>query len=370
MTACRVNPTLRLVPVFDEDDPQLAIEDLAHNRQHALVDDALLAVLAEFASWTDRGAAVEALGRRFGLDADAAAGLVEDLLERQFLVTDDDPVVEREERLRGWAEDGWSDALELYRCLYDHPYWRHERARQYERDHQLTPEYLAEMPPPYRRHDGETVDLPAVGDPGSLPAVADVLGPGDGADAAAGPTRETLSRALFYAFGEVDRKQTAGDTAYLLKTSPSGGARHPTEAYLVAPEDGAVPAGVYHYAVEDHALVRLAGSVPAPLAERLGEASAGLDAEVEWFVFLAAVVERVMWRYRNPRAFRVVCHDAGHLVETLGLVCRAQGLAARFVADVPGPEVAAALGVDPLAEPVLGCVAVGPAPDAGGRPGE
>src|SRR5262249_24654762 len=43
----------------------------------------------------------------------------------------------------------------------------------------------------------------------------------------------------------------------MLRSSPSGGARHPTEAYLLVREIAGVAPGAYYYAPAEHTLVRL-----------------------------------------------------------------------------------------------------------------
>lgn len=356
MTDYRVNPALRVVPAFDDDPPGLVVEDLAANDQYTLRDRTLLAVLREFTSWTGDAEAVERLAERLGFDADDVAALVDQLHDRGFLVAAGDPAVELHEEGQRWVDDGWRDALEFYYSLYDHPYWEHEEVMAHMAEVQLTPESLARMPSKYKTYDAaETVDLPAV-DGGDLPDARAVLGSGGRAGGADPLSRESLARVLYYAFGET----YTGDDRNLFRTSPSGGARHPTEAYLVVVDPDVVPAGVYHYSVADHALERLDGELPEPLASTLAETAVDLGFRPQCVVFLTAVVERVMWRYQNPRAFRVAWHDAGHLVETLRLVCDASGLRTRYLDALPDSEVVDALGVDPVAEPFFDGVAVGP----------
>ena len=46
-----------------------------------------------------------------------------------------------------------------------------------------------------------------------------------------------------------------------LKTSPSGGARHSIETYVVIRDVAGLPSGVYHYAPDRHALEKVRGPV-------------------------------------------------------------------------------------------------------------
>lgn len=71
-------------------------------------------------------------------------------------------------------------------------------------------------------------------------------------------TNDQLSTLLYYAFGATKKVKSFGSSEVLLKTSPSGGARHPVEVYLcVLNVDGVAPS-VYHYSVKDHNLERIA----------------------------------------------------------------------------------------------------------------
>ena len=54
-----------------------------------------------------------------------------------------------------------------------------------------------------------------------------------------------------------------GDRDVPLKTSPSGGARHPVEAYVVARDVRGLDPGTYHYVGDRHALERLRRGVSA-----------------------------------------------------------------------------------------------------------
>jgi SagB-type dehydrogenase family enzyme len=155
--------------------------------------------------------------------------------------------------------------------------------------------------------------------------------------------------------------QTLCDSAlgdYVLKTSPSGGARHPIEVYAVLLRVDQIPAGVYHYSVERDALE---GFGP-PLAE---DAVVELLAHQPWVaksavVFLmTALLPRTMWKYRHSHAYRVVHLDAGHVGQTFQLVCTKLGLAPFTSAALDVRAVERVLGLDGVTEVPLYAAAVG-----------
>lgn len=105
---------------------------------------------------------------------------------------------------------------------------------------------------------------------------------------------------------------------WLRRTSPSGGARHPTEAVLLLPV-GRIGLGRGAYYFD--------GRTEALIAVRDGRYDESLDAlsRDEIGVLLTSRVERAMWRYREPRALRPVVIDAGHIALTMALVLGEMG---------------------------------------------
>lgn len=92
------------------------------------------------------------------------------------------------------------------------------------------------------------------------------------------------------------------------RTSPSGGARHPTEVAVVLPRSlDEVPAGTYTYDVSSHSLVAEPVAAHEAYAARVGERDLG-------FV-VRSRVGRAMWRYRDLRALRPLLIDSGHVTE-------------------------------------------------------
>lgn len=135
-----------------------------------------------------------------------------------------------------------------------------------------------------------------------------------------------LSSLLRYTFGPIGEIKTSR-LICMRRTSPSGGARHPTEGAVLLPEPlGEIPAGAYVYDVERHGLVES----PEDAASAEGLRGAG-----EFGVMIRTRVERAMWRYRDLRAWRPVLLDAGHIVEMLSLLLTRRGLDSRVVSSPP-----------------------------------
>jgi SagB-type dehydrogenase family enzyme len=168
-----------------------------------------------------------------------------------------------------------------------------------------------------------------------------------------------FSELMLWTWGQTKLVRDARIGPYLLKTSPSGGARHPIEVYPLVLRVESITPGVYHYAVQDHGLRRLAAAVDADQVVRLcGNQRWLRDASA--IFFMTAMVERTMWKYEHSRAYRVVLLDAGHLGQTFHLVCTRLGLAPFTTAATDDPAIEKLLGVDGVSEILVYTAAAGP----------
>lgn len=131
-------------------------------------------------------------------------------------------------------------------------------------------------------------------------------------------------------FGVRRTRRVKGDPnvePLLRKTSPSGGSLHPTEGYLFLRTSlDEMPSGVYHFSTATNSL------------DRFNEIRT--DKELKWIFdgnyrgsfepmgiwVLTSVFARNRFRYREPRTFRSIFLDVGHVLETLMLVSEAHGL--------------------------------------------
>lgn len=182
---------------------------------------------------------------------------------------------------------------------------------------------------------------------------------------------ERISTILRLTWGVTGYLRWPGVGRLLLKTSPSGGARHPLEVYLFALRVAGLQRGVYHYRAERHSLEMLSRKASE---ERLAELCAGQD----WIrgcsalFVMTAVFPRVMWRYRFSRAYRVVLLEAGHFCQTFCLVATWLGLAPFCTAALADEKVEKDLGLRGASETVLYAAGIGPklAKDGGPSPTE
>jgi SagB-type dehydrogenase family enzyme len=178
-----------------------------------------------------------------------------------------------------------------------------------------------------------------------------------------------LGTVLGLTFGVQARGNVAGQGPVILRTSPSGGSRHPVEAYVLAWNVEGLAPGAYHYDSDTMELVDLqrpivANDIPALLAHQTYFAGAGAA------VVMCPVFARTMWRYGHSRAYRTVLIDTGHLGQTFCLVATALGLAPFTTMAFSEAQLEELLRLDGVSECPIYVAGVGmPDPAAGGSPG-
>ena len=145
------------------------------------------------------------------------------------------------------------------------------------------------------------------------------------------------------------------------KTSPSGGARHPIEVYLVALRVKGLDRGIYHYQAKDNRLTKIPGKVSARRASAYCADQPYFGEAAALFV-MTAVFARTMWKYGRARAYRVVLLETGHLGQTFCLTATRLGLAPFTTAALKDSLIEADLGIDGVSESVLYVTGVGGLP--------
>jgi SagB-type dehydrogenase family enzyme len=146
-----------------------------------------------------------------------------------------------------------------------------------------------------------------------------------------------------------------------LKTSPSGGARHPIEAYVCVRNVRGVRAGLYHYAADTHHLERIRlGDMSERLCQWMPQSGHFSRAAV--LVLLTAVFERQLWRYPYARAYRAALVEAGHVCQTFCLTATWLGLAPFCLMGLADSEIERDLGIDGVSESVLYAAGAGVRP--------
>jgi SagB-type dehydrogenase family enzyme len=238
----------------------------------------------------------------------------------------------------------------------DVQFWPRERARQYTR----TRIDIADRPPAVKRYPrARTIRLPR---PELADGFADVLLARRTSRrySSAPVTVGQLSSILAFSAGVQHWANTA-DGEVPLKTSPSGGARHPIECYVVARNVIGLRPSIYHYASDRHLLERIGGAVPMGRMKAYVPES-GYFAKASAMVFFTSVFTRQLWRYPYSRAYRAALIEAGHVCQTFLLTATSLGLATYCLMGLADTLIEHDLGIDGITESVLYCAGVGRPP--------
>jgi len=142
------------------------------------------------------------------------------------------------------------------------------------------------------------------------------------------------------------------------KTSPSGGARHPGEVYLMALRVDGLERGIYYYQANNNRLAMLTDRATPRMAS-VYCADQPYVARTAALFIMTAVFGRTMWKYGRARAYRVVLLEAGHLCQTFCLTATRLGLAPFCTAALRDSLIEKDLGIDGISESVLYVAGVG-----------
>lgn len=165
------------------------------------------------------------------------------------------------------------------------------------------------------------------------------------------------------------------------RTSPSGGALHPTDCWLIVQRVEGIQPGLYQYRIDTHALEPVIPQIAPPQpgdagTNVLGDAAARAWTAAELHVFariavagqdffadaavlcvLAPRFHRNFWKYRNhAKAYRVCILDVGHLSQTLQLCATQAGLGPFVTGAINEVDLERAFGMTGYAQsPLVVC---------------
>lgn len=141
----------------------------------------------------------------------------------------------------------------------------------------------------------------------------------------------------------------------LARSSPSAGARHPIECYVLAWSVEGLEPGLYHYNVRGNFLELLRREDLRAEAVRMAAAQ-GWIRRAAFLCVMTAVARRLFWKYSSEEAYRLFFLDAGHLAQTFALLAAARGLGPFTTAAMRESRIEALLGLDGVSEfPVYLC---------------
>jgi SagB-type dehydrogenase family enzyme len=308
-----------------------------HKGKRVLLSKPALDLLSEFSDWREDGEVIT----QFSSDrADAARKAISQLADLGLIERNHPEGGEgaggKAPEAGGWIPQWGSAARSFHDASRDAPYVDDREGRA-DLVRRIT---SVQGPELFKVYDKKpAIPLPVSPVPLSMPLGEALLTRRTHRDFTGQPVAvEELATILHYTFrpqGFID----GGPFGLLLqKASPSAGARHEAECYVVARNVEGVDPGLYHYNGRCHSLTRI-GESPSDTELAHMTYNQRQCYCSPFICFTTSVLPRLAYKYRHARSYRLWMYDAGHYGQTFVLACTALGLGAYQTAAFRDSEV-------------------------------
>ena len=266
----------------------------------------------------------------FSIQTEDYLKFVEKLLEADFLQAEDNASnMWVKKVLTDWNRYGWRKAADYHILTYDYPFWDYKQGGR-EADREIMEEYAKKEKDFNRGKKYKNIEKEI-----NTPSPISILKKFDT------PFKMSYKKELTnfnvektkilmsLVFG-VLRTRTVPDSNnrknLVRKINPSGGSRHPSEGYLFNLSIEGLEKGIYHYSSITSTLDYLKDIPSNPQLRELFPGLYRAPFEPQAFIVITSVFERNMYRYREPRTFRTIFMDVGHIIENIDKICNYLGL--------------------------------------------
>lgn len=367
----RLSPAVRIIPPSDVPGTDWIAEHLLQRRRYRLSTAAAAALVASSRP-QDPERLIERLELMTRVLSDGVSlvanweGVVETLKSRELII--DASLVQEDSGLawlinlrRTWSRFGWHEAADYHTLSFDYPCVDYSQATAILIDRSRMRDYQADDPD-IDRFKLDYLDRPEVGLPGPTAEMSTGTAHSvwNAAEAPRSVNGSTIETVISLAFGKTGSIVPRTNSAPLLRrSSPSGGARNPSEGYVIIREVPGIATGWYHVTMEPFGLRKLDLPLDDEGLGRLFPNTLGrFPYRTKALVVITSVFERNMYRYREPRTFRTVHMDAGHIAGSLRLTARSLGLTAGIFYCDAATRIEEALGLDGMQEGYMLTVAI------------
>ncbi|MFE0509556.1 SagB/ThcOx family dehydrogenase [Streptomyces sp. NPDC058964] len=132
-------------------------------------------------------------------------------------------------------------------------------------------------------------------------------------------------------------------------STASGGARHETEAYIAVFNVQEIEPGAYRYDTLSHGLVPVDADLRRAAMEHLTYQQDFFTTS-SFGVITTALTERMAWKYPHPRAYKLMLHNVGHLIQVFTTTATALGYGAAITGAFRDTELEHALNITDTSE--------------------
>lgn len=290
-----------------------AIEELSEKKLYAVPFIGALMVVT-FAKPITKSTLFEFLASKLPIQVEQLENTLESLISKNVII----PSGKQEDyrplfdNFRNWTKAGWDDAANYHFFTWDAPFLDYTKEGEgHDIDRKKMVGYQSIQPDTqrYKEYDDPLVNI-------SMPSLNFSLL----ADQAQGYTiSERVKHLLSYTLGKKGEKPCHWiDVPLIRRTSPSGGSRHPTEGYFLSINLQDIQQGFYHIQTDPISLCLISSDKHCLLEEFVREKD--FDFPAIGAIVLTSVFERNMYRYREPRTFRTIHMDVGHILATIEML--------------------------------------------------
>ncbi|WP_068468514.1 SagB/ThcOx family dehydrogenase [Candidatus Protochlamydia phocaeensis] len=323
-----------------------AIEELSEKKLYAVPFVGALMVAA-CAKPITKSTLFEFLASKLNIQTEQFENALKNLISKNIILPS-----EKQEDYRplfdnflNWTKSGWEDAANYHFFTWDAPfldYTKEGDGHDIDRKKMIKYQSLQPDTQRYKEYASPIKNIP-------LPSL-DM--PADQAQGYA--ISEKIKHLLAIAFGKKGEKPChwIDDVPLIRRTSPSGGSRHPTEGYFLSIDLQGIQKGFYHIQTDPISLSLISEDKSSLLEDFVGKDSA----KSVGAIVLTSVFERNMYRYREPRTFRTIHMDIGHILATIEMLAQEFGMKTRIHLNFNEEALLQKIGASMLDEGVMAVV--------------
>jgi len=325
------NPAIRIRPPSKITNQKWLIEDFDSHKSFTMPEIAI-SILIYCLNPQNKGEVIDEASKFQGLSIQKISALISSLLERKFIINQSNKLSASHtkplnseyfyEQYQKWDEYKWGDSAEYHFFTYDYPFLDYTRGGSgWSIANQRMNDYSVNTPDTNRTkiysENHVRINFP-------LPFNNTLTELRDSVSAKQDTTLNIDDLALISAFGFAKTTEAPipwNGVPLMRRTSPSGGSRHPTEGYLIACNIKGLENGIYHIQSSPFCFVALETKCSINPSKLFPEFYHNNSLpEPAAIIILTSIFERNMFRYREPRTFRTIHMDAGHIIGTIELI--------------------------------------------------
>ncbi|MEC1901478.1 hypothetical protein C6W22_18120 [Bacillus atrophaeus] len=339
---------------FNDDSWELT--DLL-NKKRNKVNTLIVMVISVFSHGESIDNSYKMISRKINIELSEFISVVKNLVDSKILVDGKDSNhLWASEVIEEWSKKGWEKSVDYHLLTYDYPFL------DYKKDGQLKDVYLmeeyAEKEVDHNR--GKKYKVGKIKKEIKVDSTINIL-KNLSASYKEGLNADTIAKLMSSIFGVLRKRRITWENVSDLvkKTNPSGGSRHPSEGYLFNISIDNLEKGIYHFSSLTSTLDIIND---LPEEDYLKKAFAGplrASFKPKAFIVITSVFERNMYRYREPRTFRTIFMDVGHIVENISKTGDFLGMNIYPHQGIDEEMIENILGINYLEEGAIMGIAVG-----------